>query len=131
MANGLIVADSDLIIDWLRGSGPGQVAVRRWIEQDRLRLTAITAFELRGGADFVNRADVIGPLLRRRLLPLDGPAALEAGRVNAHLRSQGMSIGVADSLQAGICLRYRIALASRNRRHFDRVEGLLIAELND
>lgn len=126
---GLIVADSDLIIDWLRGRGPGRSAIRRWIDQDRLRVTAITAFELRLGADFVQRGELIDSLLQRRLLPLDAGAAMEAARAHADLLRKGEGISVADSLQAGICLRFRLTLASRNRRHFERIDGLTLVDL--
>ena len=38
-----------------------------------------------------------------------------------------MAIGMADSLIAGIALTADLALLTRNRRHFERVEGLMLA----
>ncbi|MGH9168374.1 MAG: type II toxin-antitoxin system VapC family toxin, partial [Acidimicrobiia bacterium] len=64
-------------------------------------------------------------------LPLDLESALRAGEVFARLRDLRSPIDRADSLQAGICLRYGLPLATRNLRHFERVDGLRLASLDD
>ena len=43
----------------------------------------------------------------------------------------GQTIGMADSLIAGIALAQGRILLTRNRRHFERVSGLELAELSD
>lgn len=129
MALELVAGDTDLVIDYLRGADPGAAAVRTWLREGRLRLTAVTAYELRVGADFLDRSDDFALLLAGRALPLDVEAALTAGAVAVNLRARGLPIGVADCLQAGVCLRFDIALATRNVHHFARIEGLRLAEL--
>jgi len=119
-----VVADTDLLIDFLRGRGVGAPAVRELIGEGRLRLTALTAFELRLGADFPDRRPELTRLFRSRTLPLDTAAAWLAGEVALALRTSGKDIGMADCLQAGICLRHRLPLATRNVKHFARVAGL-------
>ena len=128
MADPLVV-DTDLVIDFLRGRGDGATAMRGWLREGRVRLTAVTAYELRAGLDFDRRRDVILTLLTGRTLPLDAASALAAGRVRRQLEGTGLGIGTPDQLQAGICLRHGLALATRNRRHFERIEGLQLAEL--
>lgn len=56
--------------------------------------------------------------------PFDGEAARRAGAVRRDLSGQGPDIGMADSLIAGICLERGAPLLTRNRSHFERVEGL-------
>lgn len=126
---GLVVVDTDLLIDFLRGRGAGVPLVRAMLADHRLRVTAVTAFELRVGADFLARRDDILRLTRARTLPLDLASALRAGEVAVALRSSGQDIGMADCLQAGICLRHDLPLATRNRKHFDRVDGLGLIDL--
>lgn len=128
---GLVVVDTDLLIDYLRGRGPGTSVVRELIAAGTLRLTAITGFELRVGTDFVDRREDILRLFRRRTLPVTLPAALRAGEIAADLRGRGESIGFADCLQAGLCLHHGLPLATRNRRHFERIEGLELAEASN
>jgi tRNA(fMet)-specific endonuclease VapC len=125
---GLVIVDTDLLIDFLRGMGDGVRLVRSLIRDGRLRVTAVTAFELRLGTDFLARRDDILRLLLARTFPLDLGSALHAGEVASTLRKTGQEIGFADCLQAGACLRHDLPLATRNRRHFDRVEGLRLHE---
>jgi tRNA(fMet)-specific endonuclease VapC len=40
-----------------------------------------------------------------------------------------MGIGFADCMQVGICLRYGLPLATRNRKYFERVEGLQLVDV--
>ena len=127
MANPVVV-DSDLLIDFLRGRGTGVDVVTSLIAQRRLRVTVITAFELRVGTDFLSRQADILQLLRGRTIPLDMAAAIRAGAVAAELSRQGRPIGFADCLQAGLCLRHGLRLATRSRKHFDRIDGLEIFE---
>jgi predicted nucleic acid-binding protein len=70
----------------------------------------------------------IGRLLAARTLPLDHAAARIAGEVYVRLRGLGLEIGVNDSLLAGMCLRFDLLPATRNTRHFARVEGLRLVE---
>lgn len=127
---GLLAVDTDLVIDFLRGRGEGASLVRDGLAEGNLRLTAITGFELRVGTDFLDRRDDILRLFRSRTLPIDLAAALRAGEVFSSLRAEGRGIGFADCLQAGICLRHAIRFATRNRKHFERVEGLDLADLS-
>jgi tRNA(fMet)-specific endonuclease VapC len=128
---GLVVVDTDLLIDYLRGRGTGTAVVRELIVAGTLRLTAITGFELRVGTDFVDRREDILRLFRRRTLPVTLPAALRAGEVAAELRGRGEPIGFADCLQAGVCLHHGLPLATRNRHHFERIEGLELVDAPD
>lgn len=129
MALRVIVADTDVCIDFLRNADPGAAAVERWLRDGRLRITAVTAFELRLGADFIRRSAEIAALLHRRTIPLDVHAALAAGRAAVDLRERGRPIGVGDTLVAGVCLSRELPLATRNLRHFSQVEGLQLQPL--
>lgn len=124
-----VVADTDLLIDFLRGRGAGARLVRTLLTERRLRLTAVTGFELRVGADFLQRREDIMRLFRSRTVAVDLASALRGGEVAVYLREQGQDIGFADCLQAGICLRHGLPLATRNRRHFERVDGLRLLDI--
>lgn len=128
MDHGLRVVDTDLVIDFLRDRAPGAEQVHEWLSRDQVRFSALTAFELRLGTDFSRRSEEIGRMLTTRTLPLDQAAALIAGEVYATLRASGLDIGVQDCLLAGTCLRFDLPLATRNVRHFGRVEGLRLID---
>lgn len=126
----LVVVDTDLLIDFLRDKGDGVELVQNLIVANRLRITAVTAFELRVGSDFQDRRGHILRLLRSRTLSFDLGCGLLAGEIAARLQAAGLGIGHADSIQAGTCLRYDLPLATRNRKHFERVEKLRLVDLD-
>jgi predicted nucleic acid-binding protein len=72
----------------------------------------------------------IGELLESiRSLELDSKAGDRAAAVRRSLERKGSTIGMGDSLIAGIVLVLSGVLLTRNRLHFDRVDGLKLASL--
>jgi predicted nucleic acid-binding protein len=54
---------------------------------------------------------------------------LRAGEVAATLQAASQDIGLADCLLTGICLNFDLPFATRNRKHFDRVDGLRLLDV--
>lgn len=125
------VADTDVLIDFLRGAEPAAARVAEALEAGAaLATTTITRFELMAGARGKRqRAAVQALLAALPALPLDTGAADRAAEVRRELESRGEDIGMADSLIAGIVLTHGAQLLTRNRRHFERVPGLSVVDL--
>ncbi|HEU5143209.1 MAG TPA: type II toxin-antitoxin system VapC family toxin [Solirubrobacterales bacterium] len=121
------VLDSDVLIDYLRGSGPGRDLVRTLIGGSRYRVTAVTAFELALGRAYLRDPHPVHALVGVPLLTLTRKAGLRGGAMLAELRRRGEPIDVRDALQAGICLEADATLVTRNLPHFKRVPGLRLA----
>jgi tRNA(fMet)-specific endonuclease VapC len=126
----LIVGDTDVLIDFLAGREPAASRVAIEMEAPTFGTTAVTRFELLAGA----RDRTAENLLRRLLdslttLPLDRESADQAAGVRRALEQRGQPIGMADSLIAGIVLAHDGILLTRNRKHFERVDGLKLATL--
>ena len=100
-----MAVDADLVIDFRRGKG----LERRW-SVIRLTVTAITAFELRVNADFLARRNDILRLVHSRTFPLDPGIAGEWSR---GCEEPAKTSGWLD-----------LPFATRNRKHFNRVDGL-------
>lgn len=125
----MILADTDVLIDFLRGHEPTAGRVAAAIEGRVLRTTAVTVFELLAGVRSRPQESAVRTLLAAVPdFPLDTPAAERAAAVRRQLEGAGQAIATADSLIAGIALVRGCALLTRNRRHFERVEGLRLAE---
>jgi predicted nucleic acid-binding protein len=125
----LIIADTDVLIDALRGREPARARIAEALAVGQLATTAITAFELRSGADTDRtRAAVEQLLAPLEILPFDDAAAIRAGKLRRTLEAAGTPIGMGDYLIAGICLAHGARLATRNRSHFARVSGLVLVE---
>ncbi len=123
----MIVADTDVLIDALRGRSP---AVERVGEElgAALVTTSVTAFELRSGVRTERAAAQVETLLAALpIVPFDERAAERAAEARSSLEADGSPIGMADYLIVGICLARSAELLTRNRAHFGRVPGLVLA----
>lgn len=121
----MIIADSDVLIDALRGREPSRERVARAIESRTLATTSITLFELLSGASSPSEQRKVETLLSAlSILAVDEAAAITASEIRRALQGRGLGIGMADYLIAGVCLSKAYPLMTRNREHFGRVEGL-------
>jgi tRNA(fMet)-specific endonuclease VapC len=122
----LIVADTDVLIDFLSGHEPvASVVASAIAAEEEMATTVVSRFELLSGVRTAKQGRAVGRLLEAlSTLALDSPAADRAARVRRDLEKAGSSIGMADSLIAGIVLEHGGRLLTRNQRHFERVEGL-------
>lgn len=126
----MIVADTDVLIDFLQGRNPAADRVKLELEGSHLAVTAIGRFELLAGIRSKRIGDIVHQLLDAiPCLPLDAASADRAAIVRRELEQQGAGIGMADSLIAGIVLASGSLLMTRNRRHFERVPGLKLSML--
>lgn len=128
----MIIADTDVLIDFLRGRGGGAKRVALELETRSFGTTAITAFELRSGARTAKQKAAIDGLLDA-MTPLSfGP---EEAQVAAEIRQQlvrrGQAIGMADYMIGAVCVVNGGVLLTRNRKHFERVEGLKLSHVTD
>ena len=123
----MMVADSDMLIDFLRGKGPGAERIRVELATGRLQTTAVNAFELLRGTRTADERDKVSSLLAAlTILPVDERAAFHAAEARRDLEGRGQGIGMADYLIAGVCLGHSATLLTRNVDHFERVASLRI-----
>ena len=126
----MIVADTDVLIDFLGGHEPAAARIALELGSGGLHTTAITRFELLSGARGERqRKNILELLDAVGTLPLGAAAADRAAAVRRSLEEEGVGIGMADSLIAGIVLDAGGILLTRNRAHFERVEGLSLGRL--
>mgnify|MGYP001584394262 CR=1 FL=1 len=121
----MMIADSDILIDALRGRDPAQRRIALELRTGRLATTAINVFELLSGArSEVEREKVERLVGALTILPIDDEASRRAAAVRRDLEAKGLPIGMADYLIAGVCLARGGILLPRNRTHFERVAEL-------
>jgi tRNA(fMet)-specific endonuclease VapC len=126
----VIVADTEVLIDYLAGSEPMAGRIESELAAGRLATTVISRFELLTGARGVRQERAVRGLLDAvETLPLDIGAADRAAELRRDLERAGRGIAMADSLIAGIVLERGALLLSRNVRHFERVPGLRLAKV--
>jgi tRNA(fMet)-specific endonuclease VapC len=98
----MMIADSDVLIDFLRGRGDwaGRIAIE--LESRSFGTTAITAFELRSGARTPRQVRGVEALLdAMTILPFGPEEAAAAAEVRLQVEAKGQPIGMADYMIAG------------------------------
>jgi tRNA(fMet)-specific endonuclease VapC len=124
----MMIADSDVLIDYLRGRAPWAARIRLEIKTGRLATTAVNSFELLSGAKNSGEHEKVSHLLAAlRILDLSPVASEHAATARRELESRGKGIGMADYLVAGVCLAHAGVLLTRNGDHFTRVPGLKVS----
>jgi tRNA(fMet)-specific endonuclease VapC len=127
-------------VSWLLDTDSCSFALRgqhglRWAIEtrplERLYVSTITVAEAWAGALRSPHRDRLIALWSAflepfggRVLPFDEAAAREYGAIRADLEARGNMIGDRDCMLAAIARSRRLKMVTRNRRDFQRVEGL-------
>ena len=121
----IVIADTDVVIDFFSGAEPSASILTRLIEDDRLALTSVTIFELFAGITGTKRLTQVRDLIAAvPIFPLGKSEAEEGARIYNELKKGGNLIGNQDILIAGICIAHDKALFSKNKDHFSRIPNL-------
>lgn len=112
-----VLVDTDLFIDHLRG----HVALQPG--RHRLHYSVVTRAELVAGT---SATDAVSRLLAPfREIEVDRSIAERAGRIRREV-----GLPMADALIAATAVERRLAVATRNTRHFQSVRGLRMRSLS-
>ena len=128
-----IVVDTDVLIDLLREKEYAVKKIKELEKNETLSTTDINAFELYFGAYNSKKKDknlssTRGLLKNLTLLHTTEEAMETGGRIYSNMKSKGKSIEIRDVLIAAITLQKGDSLLTRNKEHFERIEGLVLQE---
>jgi len=121
----IVIADTDIVIDFFSGAEPAASAMADLIQVDRLTLTSITVLELYAGITGKKRLRQINDLITNmQVFPLEKKEAKTSAQIYNDLKQTGKLIGNQDILIAGICITRNLPLMTRNIEHFSRISNL-------
>ena len=124
----MMIADSDVLIDFLRGRGDWARRIALELESRSFAAAAVTAFETRSGARTARQRKAVDTLLEAVTILTFGPdEARIAAEIRQQVESRGQPIGMADYMIAAVCIAADGVLLTRNRKHFERVDGLRLS----
>ena len=123
--------DTNVLIECLRGNVALSARIRK--EHPNVAMSALVLGELLFGIRLSrhprdneeNLARFIRPI---RLIPFDERCARAYGEIRASLRAQGRPCGEADMAIAAMA--HNAVIVTRNRRHFESIPGLNMADWN-
>ena len=131
MARRDAVLDSSIIIQHVRVGNKQNSFLARSELLFKHHLSVISIYETELGAYRSGRTSDIDTLQKSFIvLPLTKEIAMRAARLDIDLIRQNLQIGVKDTFIAATCLVHKVPLLTVNVRHFDRVVGLQLIDLD-
>jgi len=128
----LIVADTDVIIDFFTDVPPFAQFVSKIIQKGKLAITTVSVFELYAGISGGKRLKQIETFVKNvYVYPLNLIEAVIAAKIFTELKSKGNLIGNQDILIAGICIANSLPLLTRNTDHFSIIKDLRLIPVNN
>lgn len=129
-----IILDADVII----GGEKGTFDLEGWLASranDQFEIAAITVAELWHGVERatgtrrVRRQNYLTAFLESLpIIPYTEQTAYEHARIWAELEASGKMIGFYDLIVGATALERGSQVATFNKRHFDRIQGLSVIE---
>ncbi|MGN6439314.1 MAG: type II toxin-antitoxin system VapC family toxin [Agriterribacter sp.] len=129
MADKVILIDTSILIDLFRKTDKENSILISLVRQGYIySISAVTEYEIYTGAakgqiDFWNNF-----LQRTTVLPFDKVAAKMAVEINRELKRKRKMIDTADLFIAATAIANDLPFATLNKKHFDRVENLVIVD---
>ncbi len=120
-----VCVDTDIIIDHLRGKGPGVKIFEDIITRNDPFTTCINRFELLCGARGDEEIAIIENCLTGfEILSFDNMSSYETARIYNELKGQGQLIGIRDIMIAGTAFANNLSFATKNIREFKKIQAL-------
>ena len=100
----------------------------QFARQHELLISAVTEFEFSIGATPKNRAYVEKLLAKLPALPFDSACVKTAAEIYRDLKARNQLLSLPDIFIAATALAHGLPLATLNRKHFERIDSLQLAE---
>ncbi len=127
MADKIILADTSVLIDYFRKTDKeNSVLISLFDQGYDFTISAITYYEIYSGTTNNQISFWQNLLQKTRILPLDEIVAQVAVDINIELKRKRKQIEMADLFIAATAIAYKLPFATLNKKHFDRVDGLIV-----
>jgi predicted nucleic acid-binding protein len=129
MADQIALVDTTILIDYFRKTDKANAKLVALFDQNYdFSISAITHYEIYSGATAAQLPFWINMLARTTVVPFDQTISQAAVDINVMLKRKRKQIGIADLFIAATAITNNLPLATLNRKHFDRIDGLILLE---
>jgi tRNA(fMet)-specific endonuclease VapC len=130
MENRRILVDTSVIIDFLRKSQKEKSWLWEIKENDTCFISSITLFELLSGAKTDRHLEDIDKITKWiESIDFNDETATVAALIVRNLKERNQLIDYRDIFIAATAKYYHLTLATLNRNHFERIEGITLLDL--
>jgi predicted nucleic acid-binding protein len=122
-----MVIDTGIFIEHLRARDKSTTTLFGLADEPELFISAVSLYELYMGATSKEKMQDVGGLIQGlTVLPFTDEVALKAGQIYHQLRTSNKLIEFRDIFIAATCLTFNLPIATLNKKHFRRIDGLRI-----
>jgi predicted nucleic acid-binding protein len=130
MADKIVLADTSLLIDFFRKSDKLNSKLISLIDGGyKFCICTITEYEIYTGATEAQMEYWKKFLDNVEVLSFNSTAVAKAVDINKALKTKSKQIGIADLFIAAIALSNDLPIATLNKKHFDRIDDLLLIDI--
>jgi tRNA(fMet)-specific endonuclease VapC len=130
VAEPIILPDTSIPIDYFRKKDKTKTAFVRLADRhSQFFISSITEYEIRSGINSEQESfweEVLGQI---EVIPFDSRTVSVATAINRALKKKSKQIAIPDLFIAATAVAMQVPLATLNRKHFDRIDGLILADL--
>ncbi|MDI9365346.1 MAG: type II toxin-antitoxin system VapC family toxin [Flavobacterium sp.] len=129
MADKVILVDTSILIDYYRKTDKGNTIWMGLVKQGYdFVISAITKYELFSGATESQLTFWNDVLQIISVIPFDSSCVDTAVTINQQLKRKRKQIAIADLFIAATAVTIGLPIATLNKKHFERVDELIIVE---
>lgn len=129
MADKVILVDTSILIDYYRKTNKANSVWIGLIDQGyEFAVSAVTKYELYSGATQSQIEFWNSILATISVIPFDESCVDTAVRLNSAFKRKRKQIDLADLFIAATALTHNLPMATLNKNHFERIDGLTIIE---
>lgn len=130
MADKITLVDTSILINYYRKTDKTNSAWVKLVRQGyRFFISTVKKYEIYSGAT-ESQLEFWGKVLQAiEVIPFDEACVDTAVEVNANLKRKRKQIGIADLFIAATALTHNLPIATINKNHFDRIDGLEIIDI--
>jgi predicted nucleic acid-binding protein len=116
--------DTDVLVDYLRGSAAARIAIRPLIGRERLLASVVTRAELIAGMREAEEPTLASLFNLLTWIPVSVGIATRGGELSRRYRRSHPGVGLPDYLIAATAAQLDAELWTQNPRHFPMFAGL-------
>ena len=122
-----VAIDTCILVEFLRAKDKSKTVYAKLVRNATpLYISTIVLFEVRAGLNASNQELLLGLLRKLTCLPFDVRIAEIAADFSMKLRKNRIQVESSDLFIAATAIAHGLPLATRNRKHFERIEGLIL-----
>jgi predicted nucleic acid-binding protein len=119
-----VCLDTSVLIEYFRKKDKSKTLLYLLEKNYRFAVSTITEYEIYAGCTEVQEFFWYNIFKNFTLFKFDSGAAITSGMIYKQLKAENKLIESPDIFIAATAMKYNLPLATLNKKHFERIEGL-------